>query len=409
MEGGTIRVLHVDDDEGVLEVTATFLERQDDLVVETATSVEAGLERLEDGGIECIVSDYDMPGMDGLEFLTAVRDCGLEVPFVLFTGRGNEAVASEAISAGVTDYLQKETGAEQYDVLANRIRNCANQYRIEREMEEVRHRYELVARTTSDVIYDWDGTSDRIDFSSGFVEHFGTEPPRDPDQEWWYSNIHPDDRPAVKKRLKAAIDDRKPEISLEYRFEHADGDYRYVSEDRHHCYEDGWVTRVVGAFRDVTDRRRREQRLNALHEASRELMTASTTDDIVETVSRAAEEILDLSIHTIYGCDGDRLVPLTDTDRAEDLLGTVPAIDQGDGVVWEAVERGESRAFADVTDQTDAYSGDTPIRSEFCVPIGEFGVFVAGSTVPDDFDEVDVTLVKVLVANAEAALDRIEG
>ncbi len=61
-----------------------------------------------------------MPGQDGIEFLESVRAIDEKLPFILFTGKGSEEVASEAISAGVTDYLQKHQGTDQYTMLANR-------------------------------------------------------------------------------------------------------------------------------------------------------------------------------------------------------------------------------------------------------------------------------------------------
>ena len=128
-----IRVLHVDDDPAFGDLTARLLEREDDrLEVTTATGVEAGLDALDAEPFDCVVSDYEMPGTDGLAFLEAVRDRDAEIPFVLFTGEGNERVAGEAISAGVTDYLRKRTGEEQYAVLANRVTNAVAAYRTRR-------------------------------------------------------------------------------------------------------------------------------------------------------------------------------------------------------------------------------------------------------------------------------------
>ena len=122
-----IQILHVDDEPSMTDLTATFLEREDDqFSVETATSADEGLQHLGDRPPDCIVSDYNMPGMDGLEFLQAVRDDYPDLPFILFTGKGSEEVASDAISAGVTDYLQKKSGTEQYELLANRIRNAVD-------------------------------------------------------------------------------------------------------------------------------------------------------------------------------------------------------------------------------------------------------------------------------------------
>ncbi|WP_336328111.1 response regulator [Halovenus sp. HT40] len=129
-ESTDIRILHVDDDPQILELTAELLERTDEQfsIVGETSAVEA-INRLQDEEIHCIVSDYDMPHTDGLEFLAIVREQYPDLPFVLYTAKGSEEVASEAISAGVTEYMQKETGTEQYEVLANRIRNAVERYR----------------------------------------------------------------------------------------------------------------------------------------------------------------------------------------------------------------------------------------------------------------------------------------
>ena len=125
-----IVVLHVDDEPDLAEMAAEFLEREDDrFTVETARSVEAALEELAGQDVDCIVSDYEMPGTDGIEFLEAVREDHPALPFVLYTGKGSEEIASEAIAAGVTDYLQKGTSLSQYAVLANRVTNAVETYR----------------------------------------------------------------------------------------------------------------------------------------------------------------------------------------------------------------------------------------------------------------------------------------
>jgi len=136
MASSTIRVLHVDDHRDFADLTATFLKREDDCFsVDTAPNADVALDKLADGQFDCVVSDYDMPRQTGLELLDAVRDQYPDLPFILFTGKGSEEVASDAISAGVTDYLQKDPGAEQYTVLANRIGNAVDRSRARAEQQ----------------------------------------------------------------------------------------------------------------------------------------------------------------------------------------------------------------------------------------------------------------------------------
>jgi len=138
-----LRVLHVDDEPDFADLVSIYLEREGDaLEVITENSPEAGLERLETEDIDCIVSDYDMPRTNGLEFLDAVREKYPDIPFILFTGKGSEEIASEAISAGVTDYLQKKGGTDQYTVLANRIGNAVQQYHASQEVKRGFHAIE---------------------------------------------------------------------------------------------------------------------------------------------------------------------------------------------------------------------------------------------------------------------------
>lgn len=135
-----ITVLHVDDDPDFVDIASTFLERESDrLTVETAPDAGHGLEHLYDRHPDCIISDYEMPGQNGIEFLKAVREDYPELPFILFTGKGSEEVASHAISEGVSDYLQKEVGTDQYAVLANRIENAVDKHRAEELVDRAFH------------------------------------------------------------------------------------------------------------------------------------------------------------------------------------------------------------------------------------------------------------------------------
>lgn len=401
-----VRVLHVDDDRAFCELAREFLQRHDlDVLIET--SAADGLERLSEADVECVVSDYDMPGMDGLAFLDAVREHYPDLPFILFTGRGNEEVASDAISAGVSDYLQKDGATEQYELLANRVRNYAEQYRTRAAVETARRRYELAGTVASDVIYEHDIAADETVFTDGFEDVFGYDQDLVCSRSWWRERIHPEDRDRVVDRLTASIEAGETSTAIEYRFRDASGEYHYLSEDRYVEYRDGDPVRIVGAFRDVTARRRREERLDTLHEATRSLVASTTVTDAVTTASVAGEDILDLPINAVFLEADDRLVPVAHTDRTVEILGSVPTFGPGEGIVWEVFESGQPCSFGDVRESESVYNPETPIRSELHVPLGSHGVFVAASTDVADFTEADLHLATVLAATLQAALDRL--
>jgi PAS domain S-box-containing protein len=149
----SITILCVDDQPEVLDLAASLLEQQDDrFIVDTVSSAAAALERLDQAKVDCIVSDYQMPGLNGIEFLEAVREEYPRLPFILHTGRGSEEVASEAISAGATDYLKKRPGSEQYELLANRIQNAVEQSRARQTIAAERDRRSALFDNTPDPI-----------------------------------------------------------------------------------------------------------------------------------------------------------------------------------------------------------------------------------------------------------------
>jgi CheY-like chemotaxis protein len=123
----TIEVLLVDDDPHDLEMASVFLSEQCDRFSLTAvSSASEGLDRLGrgDGSFDCVVSDYRMPGTDGLEFLNQIRERYPQLPFILYTGQGSKQVVKQAILDDVTDYVEKGVGQEQYEVLARRVQKA---------------------------------------------------------------------------------------------------------------------------------------------------------------------------------------------------------------------------------------------------------------------------------------------
>ncbi len=131
-----IRVLMVDDDPSLLELTRIFLERSGDVKVDTVESAAEALEMLDEERCpyEVIISDYAMPEMDGIAFLKAVRSRKLDLPFILFTGKSREEVVIEAINSGADNYMQKNGDPKViFTELAHQIQQAADRERANKD------------------------------------------------------------------------------------------------------------------------------------------------------------------------------------------------------------------------------------------------------------------------------------
>ena len=150
---GSTRVLLVDDDPSIADLMANQLgDLREEFSIQVETDPNDALEVVETGDIDCVVSDYHMPQMTGLELLRYVREMDADLPFILFTARGSEEIASEAVSEGVTDYFRKRRGAEQWRVLANRIENVSARYRAEEAVQRRESALRRLARTVIDSV-----------------------------------------------------------------------------------------------------------------------------------------------------------------------------------------------------------------------------------------------------------------
>jgi len=148
-EGGTLRsgldgmitVLYVDDEPALLEIGKRFLERTGHLVVDTLPSAHEALRVIGEKQYDAIVSDYLMPGMNGIEFLAEIRAWGNTIPFIIFTGRGREDVIIEAINTGVNFYLQKGGDpSSQFAELEHKIVQAVQQRRAETRIRDYERR-----------------------------------------------------------------------------------------------------------------------------------------------------------------------------------------------------------------------------------------------------------------------------
>ncbi|GGN87525.1 MULTISPECIES: PAS domain S-box protein [Haloarcula] len=198
-------------------------------------------------------------------------------------------------------------------------------------------------------------------------------------------------------------------VSREVRRETADGEQRdFLFRNVPIEHEDGEVL-AYGVYTDITERTTYEERLAALHETARDLMTAESTDEVLNVGLAAAKDILGHDINAIHLYDDERggLVPAATTECTDELFGELPTFTEGDSIAWRAFERGEAIVRQDVCEGAGVLGPETPIRSEMVVPLGDRGVLLPASTDPGAFDDTDRSLGSVLAANIQSALQQV--
>jgi PAS domain S-box-containing protein len=260
----SVRILHVDDEPDFADMTATFVEREDDRFdIETATSASEGLDRLIRGDFDCVVSDYDMPGQSGIEFLEAVREEYPDLPFILYTGKGSEEVASDAISAGVTDYLQKESGTGQYPVLANRIRNAVEKCHAQTELADREKRLNLFFEESPMGVVEWDENFNFVRLNDTAEDILGYRE-AELQGESWETIVPESDRDPVGEVVSALMEAEGGHHAIN---ENVRKDGQQISCEWHNrvvTNENNEVITIFSQFQDITDRRRQERRFEAI-------------------------------------------------------------------------------------------------------------------------------------------------
>ena len=319
----TIKALIVDDDEEFADTVATVLEREDSRFdVRTATTVDEGLDAIEVGLVDCVVSDYRMPGTDGLEFLETVRADHGELPFVLLTGEGDESIASDAISAGVTDYFRKEPGDDQFSLLVNRLADAVESRRArsslrrrKQELERLNDRFQSFVRHSPDIVtvLDDEGT---IRYNSPAIERVLGYDQDAPVGDTVEPYVHPEDLEALKTEFEEYMreggDSRR---SFEYRALQPDGESVWVESIVSKRPEGGGGGFLVNT-RDISDRKARERELEA--KTTRLDEFASIVSHDLQTPITVADARLE---NAMDECDSEHLPPIGDAlDRMDEII-----------------------------------------------------------------------------------------
>jgi len=217
---------------------------------------------LEKSLADCILSDYQMPGMDGMELLRAVRGRGLDIPFIFITGQGNEELAREAFKGGAYDYFTKEVGFAHFPRLANSIDQAVRaretecmRRTAELELLEQKARFLDFAQSMDDAFFIITPDNSRVLYMSPAFSRIWGVPVisvlKDPLS--WTGYVHEDDRARVGSEV-AKDPGLKGPREMEFRIERPDGGLRWVRSRWYPVLDDeGGLSRICGSFEDITD------------------------------------------------------------------------------------------------------------------------------------------------------------
>jgi len=319
-------------------MVAEFLEREDaQLDVTSVTSAAAGIERLDGAQFDCVVSDYDMPDQNGLQFFESVRDSHPDLPFILFTGKGSEDVASDAISAGVDDYLQKQGGTGQYTLLAHRITNAVAQYRSKQEIEASQERLSLFFEQSPLGALEWTESFDVARMNEKAEEILGFTEEELVGSSW--RRLIPESEQDGVAELFAEMLTESKAYDIEQETLTSDGE-RIRCEWHHRVVRDelGDVITIFSKFQNVSQRVKREKEL--AEERAFTEQALDTLEDVfyvVETdgtLTRWNERLGAVTGHSDVTLDGKDIRTLFAEDDHDRISGAIEeAIETGTATV----------------------------------------------------------------------------
>lgn len=369
-----ITVLVVDDDPDLLDLTATFLERErGEFDILREQGAEDVLARLDGETVDAVVSDYDMPRMNGLDLLDAIREEHEELPFILFTAKGSEEIASEAVSKGVTDYLQKGSDVSQYSLLANRIENAAEQYETTRALKRSQEKFSKLVMNSSDVlaIVNDSGEFEYISPACEQVLGYGQ---RELVGECAFDYMPVEDRKDAMEEFFSAIENPKTQPIIEFRFRQPDDEYVRLEARGANMFDDDFINGFVVNARDITHLKERERELEQQNERLKDMRTIIShdindplhvaSDSLVLYGETGEEEYLDKIRRSLDRIDSliDQVSTMADNETKVDELEQV-SLNQTAQDAWGLVDT--EAATLHVADSKEFEADTIRIRQVF--------------------------------------------
>ena len=413
-----INILYVDDEPDLLDVGKLFLEGSGDIEVGTVSSAEEALGLLKEGNYDVIVSDYLMPGMDGISFLKTLRAESNDIPFILFTGRGREEVVIEALNSGADFYLQK--GGEpvaQFKELEHKIKEAVRRSRAEDELKRSEQMLQLVLDSIPQNLYWKDRDLKRhVGCNKNAAIAVGLNEPQDLIGKSDHDIVDPGSAELYRADDRKVIDSGVPKINFEEKLLRLDGEVRWLRTSKVPlCDPDGSIIGVMGSYEDITERKQMEEALRRDEARNRALfelaqMSGLTAKDIAE---RAMERGIELSQSKIgyiafMNEDGEVLTMQHYSKVAMEqcaIEGRPTVFKMGSTGLWAEAVRQRRPVITNDYDAPNPMKkglpkGHVPLRKHMSVPIFDRGLVVAVVGVGNkesDYTEQDAEDISLLM------------
>ncbi|WP_434531541.1 GAF domain-containing protein (plasmid) [Haloarcula sp. NS06] len=409
----TVQVLYVERDLEFARRTAEQVEQVNAQVqVTTVIGLGSALQALSNDRYDCIVSEYKLPDGTGLELFEHIQSNHPTLPFILFTEYGNESVAGDAVTAGISDYLQKTESDEPYELLADSISTVVTTDETVTEATRERRRFEQVLKTVPSCVVQLNRDGQFIFANNRAETVLGLEQEKLEgraynDPEWDIRDPDGNPIPDTELPFRRVLNDGE-QVRDQHTIRWPDGTKRSLAVSGAPILNAGSVESVVFSLTDITDRHRRERRLEKLHKATRDLYDAKTKQEVAQITSDTADAILNFELNGVHFYDEQAggLKPVAVSDRTQRFVDKLVTFDHG--IAWETFQSGEARQYDDIHNAEEIYNPETVFRSGLYFPLGEHGLLLANSTKPGDFDDTDVSLGQLLAENTKSALDRLD-
>jgi PAS domain S-box-containing protein len=253
-----LSVLYVDDEDMLLDIGKLFLERSGDCSVDIAISARQGIEQMGKKTYDAIVSDYQMPGMDGIEFLKNIRATST-IPFILFTGKGREEVVIEAINSGADFYLQKGGDPKaQFVELKHKILQAVNRRRTEDQLRKSETRYRQLVDLLPQTVFEIDQTLTITSINPVALKTFGYTPEDLEKGVTVFAVFSEDEHQRIGENIRKILRG-EPSGALEYTAKRKDGSTFPVITYSVPIMQENIPVGLRGVLVDITERKAAEQ------------------------------------------------------------------------------------------------------------------------------------------------------